>query len=207
VTNRWFSFWDWLLLYLPAMLMAVLALGSYWLVRTTPPSESAPVPTLLSHTPDYMMDGFSVQSFDTEGRLRSIVKGTQARHYPDTQWTEIDAIRIRSFDTKGRVTNASALRGLSNEDGSEVQLLGNALVVRDPDLTTQPDPTPRMQYKGEFLHAFIDTEMVTSHLPVEIERGKDRFFGDTMDFDNVAQTLKLEGRVRGTIVPKKQKSE
>lgn len=205
--NRWFSFWDWLLLYLPAMLMAVLALGSYWLVRTTPPSQSAPAPTLLSHTPDYMMYGFSVQTFDTAGRLRSIVKGTQARHYPDTLWTEIDAIRIRSFDTKGRITNASALRGLSNEDGSEVQLLGNALVVRDADLTTQPDPTPRMQYKGEFLHAFIDTEMVTSHLPVEIERGRDRFSGNTMDFDNVAQTMKLEGRVRGTIVPKKQKPE
>jgi lipopolysaccharide export system protein LptC len=49
--------------------------------------------------------------------------------------------------------------------------------------------------------------MVTSHLPVEIERGSDRFSGNTMNFDNVAQTLKLEGRVRGTIVPKKQKPE
>jgi len=207
VKSRWFSFWDWLLLYLPAMLMAVLALGSYWLVRTTPPLESAPVPTLRTHTPDYLMYGFSIQSFDTVGRLRSIVKGTQARHYPDTQWTEIDAIHIRSFDTKGRITNASALRGLSNEDGSEVQLLGNALVVRDADLTTKPDPTPRMQYKGEFLHAFMDTEIVKSHLPVEIERGNDHFAGNTMDFDNVAQTLKLEGRVRGTIIPKKQKLE
>ena len=64
-----------------------------------------------------------------------------------------------------------------------------------------------MQYKGEFLHAFINTEMVTSHLPVEIDRGSDRFSGNTMNFDNVAQTLKLEGRVRGTIVPKKQKPE
>ena len=62
------------------------------------------------------------------------------------------------------------------------------------------------QYKGEFLHAFIDTEIVKSHLPVEIERGNDRFSGNTMDFDNIAQTLKLEGRVRGTIVPKKSKA-
>ena len=206
MTHRWFRFWDGLLLYLPAMLMAVLALGSYWLVRTTPPIEAAPVPALRSHTPDYLMYGFSIASFDTTGRLRSVVKGTQARHYPDTQWTEIDAIHIRSFDTQGRITNASALRGLTNEDGSEVQLLGNALVVRDADPSTRPDPTPRMQYKSEFLHAFIDTEIVKSHLPVEIERGDDHFSGNTMDFDNIAQTLKLEGRVRGTLVPKKSKA-
>ena len=188
------------------MLMAVLALGSYWLVRTTPPIEATPAPALRSHTPDYLMYGFSIASFDTTGRLRSVVKGTQARHYPDTQWTEIDAIHIRSFDTQGRITNASALRGLTNEDGSEVQLLGNALVVRDADPSTRPDPTPRMQYKSEFLHAFIDTEIVKSHLPVEIERGDDHFSGNTMDFDNIAQTLKLEGRVRGTLVPKKSKA-
>jgi len=47
----------------------------------------------------------------------------------------------------------------------------------------------------------MDTEVVTSNLPVELLRGKDRFTGNSMEFDNGEQTLQLRGRVRGTLVP------
>ena len=44
---------------------------------------------------------------------------------------EIDQPRIRTIDEKGQLTVATANRALSNGDGSEVQLFGNAVVVRD----------------------------------------------------------------------------
>lgn len=197
--------WERSMLYLPIACMGVLALGTYWLVQSTPEAEpSAPV-SAQRHSPDYFMDAFSVRSFDAEGRLRSEVSGHSARHYPDTQWLEIDSIRIRSFDAQGRLTTASAERGLTNENGSEVQLMGTARVVREAN-PAQPGQaaqaaTPRMEYRGEFLHAFLQTERVTSHLPVELLRGNDRFTADRLEFDNVAQTLSLQGRVRGTLVP------
>jgi lipopolysaccharide export system protein LptC len=58
-----------------------------------------------------------------------------------------------------------------------------------------------MQYRSEFLHAFMNTERIKSHKPVELLRGKDSFSADSMDFDNAAQVLQLDGRVRGTLVP------
>jgi lipopolysaccharide export system protein LptC len=58
-----------------------------------------------------------------------------------------------------------------------------------------------MEYRGEFLHAFLTTEKVKSHKPVELLRGQDRFTADSLDFDNVDQILQLQGRVRGTLVP------
>jgi len=122
--------WDRFLLYLPLACMAVLALGSYWVVRSTPPVQSAAPERVRRHDPDYFMDGFSVKTFDANGHMRSEVMGDKVRHYPDTQWLDIDGIHIRSFDAKGNLTTASADRGLTNEDGSEVQLLGHALVVR-----------------------------------------------------------------------------
>lgn len=199
--NFLYEAWERFLLYLPLMVMGTLALGTYWLVRSTPVPEVAQAERERGHEPDYFMHGFSIKTYDATGRMRSEVQGDVARHYPDTKWIEIDSIRIRSFDAQGRLTTASALRGLTNDSGSEVQLMGKAVVVREADKTSNGKTTPRMEYRGEFLHAFMDTELVKSHQPVELMRGKDRFTADAMEFDNVDQVMHLRGRVRGTLVP------
>jgi lipopolysaccharide export system protein LptC len=197
--------WDRFLLYLPLVFMGTLALLTYWLVRTAPPIAEPETKKAISHSPDYFLEGFSVKTFDATGRIKSEVSGEKARHFPDTQWLEIDSIRIRSFDESGRLTTATATRGLTNEDGSEVQLIGKAVVVREAD-TTGIKTTPRTEYRGEFLHAFLNTEQVKSSKPVELLRGKDRFSADSLDFDNIEQRLVLQGRVRGTLVPESAKS-
>jgi lipopolysaccharide export system protein LptC len=197
--------WDRFLLYLPLAFMGLLALGTYWMVRSAPPPAQPAVQRPVRHEPDYFMQGFSIKTFDSAGRVRSEVMGDYVRHYPDTRWLEIDGIRIRSFDAKGNLSVASADRGLTNEDGSEVQLMGNAQVVRESISMPGEKPTPKMQFRGEFLHAFLTTERLLSHKPVELQRGSDRFTADRMDFDNVEQVLQLTGRVQGTLVPVPQK--
>lgn len=192
---------DKLALYLPIILMGVFALGTYWLVRSTPALLAPPPAPLVQHEPDYFMRGFSVKTFDATGRLKSEVFGTEARHYPDTDTLEIDGVRIRSFDAVGRLTTATARRALTNGDASEVQLFGSALVVREPVLDTAGRLQPRMEFRGEFLHAFMETERIKSDKPVDLRRGSDRFTADSMDFDNLNRVMQLTGRVKGTLVP------
>lgn len=193
--------WERLSLYLPMILMGVLALGTYWLVRSTPllmlPEQEAPA----RHEPDYFMRKFSVKTFDGAGRLKSEVLGTDARHYPDTDTLEIDLVHIRSFNEEGRLTTATAKRAVTNGDASEVQLFGDARVVREPVVNKAGQLQPRMEFRGEFLHAFMDTERVKSHKPVELIRGRDQFTADTMDFDNLDRVMELKGRVKGILVP------
>ena len=193
--------WDRFVLYLPLLMMTALALATYWLVHSVPTASVSMLQAPLTHDPDYFMHGFSVRTFDAEGRVRSEVLGEKARHYPDTQLLEIDGIRIKSYDDKGRVTTATANRGLTNEDTSEVQLLGNAVVVREASASEGDVSRPRMEYRGEFLHAFMTSERVISHKPVVLIRGKDRFSADTLDYDNVEQVIQMRGRVRSTLDP------
>jgi lipopolysaccharide export system protein LptC len=193
--------WDRIAVYLPIILMGLMALGTYWLARNTPMAAPAEPKRPATHEPDYFMRRFSVKTFDAAGRLRSEVYGTEARHHPDTDTLEIDQPRIRSFDARGRLTVATARLALSNADASEVQLFGDAVVTRAA--TTGPDgkPQPRLEFRGEFLDAFLDTERVKSNKPVELLRGDDRFTADSMDFDNSEQVLELRGRVRGRLTP------
>lgn len=193
--------WDRLSLYLPVILMGVLALGTYWLVRSAPVFLAAVPERAVTHDPDYFMKKFSVKTFDATGRLKSEVTGAEARHFPDTDTLEIDQVRIRSFNAEGQLTVATAKRALSNADGSEVQLFGDARVVRDAMNGSTGKSTPRLEFKGEYLHAFMKTEQVKSDKPVQLTRGKDSFVADTMDFDNQARVMQLRGRVKGQLVP------
>jgi len=199
------SAWDRGSLYLPILLMGLLALGTYWLVQETPGPSAAVSEKPPRHMPDYFMKNFSVRTFLDSGKLKSEVSGASARHFPDNDVLEIDAIRIRAFDEQGRLTTATALRALTDGEGSEVQLFGNAVVVREAMIDASGKPVPRMEFRGEYLHAFLDNERITSDRPVEIRRGSDVFVADSLDFDNVHQVMLMRGRVRGTMVPQAAK--
>ena len=194
--------WDRLAIYLPVILMGLMALGTYWLARNTPTLAPAQAQVAVGHDPDYFMRRFSVKTFDAGGRLKSEVFGTEARHYPDTDTMEIDKPRILSFNARGELTEATAQKALTNGDGSEVQLIGDAVVTREAVTDAAGVTRPRLEFRGEFLHAFLNTERVKSHKPVTLTRGTDRFTADSMDYDNLDRLMNMQGRVRGVLVPK-----
>ena len=197
--------WDRMAVYLPVVLMGFLALASWWLVRSAPPVSSGAQEPTRGHEPDYFMQGFSVKNFGAQGQLLSDVRGDMGRHYPDTDTLEIDRMRLRSQDAAGRVTRATADRALSNADGSEVQLFGNARVVREPGTGALSQTQPQLAFEGEFLHVWPQLERVSSNKPVALTRGKDRFTADGLAYDNTAQVLELHGNVRGSLAPRKIK--
>ena len=196
--------WDRLSIYLPIAVMALMALGTYWLVQNTPKPVATPVEQSSRSDPDYYMKDFSVTTFVEAGRLKSEVFGTAARHYPDTDTLEIDRVRIRSFDEQGRLTTATANRGLTNGDATIVELFGNALLIRAAQPGHNGTVQPRIEFRGEYLHSNTETERVKSNKPVELRRGNDVFVGDTMDYDNLGRVMVMQGRVKGQIVPVKR---
>ena len=203
VLRRWRRVFDRLSIYLPIVLMALLALGTYWMLKNTP-APLAPTPEKpLMHEVDYYMHKFAVKTFDSSGKLKSEVAGIELRHFPDSDTVEIDKVRIRSFDVQGRLTTATADRALSNADGSEVQLFGNAEVVREAVTDASGQALPRLEFRGDFLHAFLNDERIKSHLPVTLTRGQDRFSGDSLFYDNLARVAQLQGRVKGMLMPRK----
>ena len=182
--------------YLPLLLMGVLALGTWWLVKNTPVVEPAQEAGPLRHEPDYQMSRFLVRRFAPEGAMRAQIEGDTMRHFPDTDTLEIDNPRIRAVAADGRVTLASARSALSNGDGSEVQLRGGAHVLRESLGGDEP-----IEFRGEFLHAFLDTERVRSHLPVIVTWGRTEVRADAMEYDNLERVVELRGRVTASFPP------
>jgi lipopolysaccharide export system protein LptC len=124
--------------------------------------------------------------------LRARIDGDVLRHYGDTDTSEIDAPRVTAHASDGRVTHASADRALANGDASEVQLLGNARVTSESPGSGEPP----LQFRGEFLHAFLRTEQLRSHLPATLTQGATEIHGDALRYDNVERVVQLDGHVR-----------
>lgn len=198
--------WDRASVYAPLLLMLLLALGSYWLVRNTPGTSPAAATSQAKEGVDYFMRRFTIKSYGPDGALQSELVGAEGRHFADTDVLEVDEARLRNVNLAGDVTNATGNRAYSNGDGSEIQLVGNAVVVRegriDRPAAGPPRPVPRLEFQGEFLHVFVNEERVKSHKPVVLIRGSDRFTGDTFEYNHLSGVADLKGRVKGYLVPR-----
>ena len=182
--------------YLPLLLMAFLASGTWWLVKNTPsfddPAEAAP----LRHVPDYQMQGFELQRIAADGLLSVRIEGTELRHYPDNDTMEIDGVQLRALGADGSVTLARASRALSNGDGSELQFMGNVQVQRfEADSRSgEPQAVPQLVVRGEFLQVLANTEQLRSHLPVQISYAGGELQAQGFEFDHVRGLMNFSGR-------------
>jgi lipopolysaccharide export system protein LptC len=176
-----------------------LALATWWLVQNTPRPEQVREAPDLRHEPDYLMQGFTLQRFGADGRLRVQVRGTQLRHYPDTDTLEIDGVTIRAMAPDGSLTHATARRALTNGDASEVQLLGAARVVHDGS-----GDRAQIEFESEFLEALLDSERLRSHLPVRLRQGSSEMRVGAIDYDHVTRIGQLGAPVRARLdVPRR----
>lgn len=184
--------------YVPLAVMAVVAAGTWWLVQNAPSLDTPRPAAEVRVDPDVEMTGVRIQRFAADGRLQTQIEGARLRHFPATDTLEIDAARIRSVDAAGRVTVATAKRALSSGDGSEVQLFGDADVVREPTGREEA-----VRFQGEFLHAFRNAEQLRSHLPVTVTQGGSVVQAGSMFYDHATRVVELGGRTRATFAPRR----
>ncbi len=182
--------------YLPLVLMALLALGTWWLVKNTPRPAAGDDSAAVRSDPDYEMRDFAITRFAPDGRATVRLEGAWLRHYPDTDRIEIERARFHATAPDGRVTQAQAERALANGDASEWQLSGGARVV------AQMRSGAPLELDSEFLHVFVRTERIRSHLPVRGRQGPDEIHAGGIDVDNLAQRMQLNPPVRSIFSPR-----
>jgi lipopolysaccharide export system protein LptC len=182
--------------YLPILLMAALALATWWLVKNSPKPPGEVAPRAVSAEPDYTMSGFALERFAPDGRLMLRIEGAQMRHYPATDRIEIDGAQIQAWSPAGRLTRASAARAVGTGDGSELQLLGGAEVVGE-DAAGVP-----LLMRSEFLHAFFIDERVESDRPVLVRHGATELRAAGLLYAHASQRLELKGPLKVTLTPR-----
>lgn len=182
--------------YLPLLLMALLALATWWLVKHTPGAPPVREAAVDSGLPDYTMRSFVLQRYAADGRPTARLEGRELRHYPGDGRIEIDALQLQAFLPDGRVMTATARRAVSNDVATELQLQGGA-EVRGTDSGGRP-----VEIRSEFLHAFVETELVRTHLPVTVSQGPNQLRAGGLVYDGRRRVLEFQGPVRASLRPR-----
>jgi lipopolysaccharide export system protein LptC len=194
---------DRLTIYLPLILFALLALSSWWLVRSMPELLPPGIDKKFRQDPDYRLDHFTVKSFDASGRMVREVTGASATHFPATQALHIQDIRVFAENDTGVQIRAQAQQGISTEADQRFSLQGQARVTRTaPGPSAARAATSPLSLQGERLTFLTDEERLLSELPVELQRGNQVITAQTLNFDTRNGQYELQGRVRALLPPR-----
>ncbi len=90
----------------------------------------------------------------------------------------------------------AARRALANGDGSEVQLIGDAHVVRPARGKEEA-----IDFRSEFLQAFRNLERVRSQVPVVVTQGGSSVRAGGMEYDNLTRVVDLKGHTSAVFRP------
>lgn len=197
--RRWRLAVERLSIYMPAALMAMLALGSYWLLRSTPPAPEPVAERPLLHDPSDVMRRFSVRTHGLDGQLKSELLGQEARRFEDNGSMEVDQPRMRWFSPQGVLTTAQADLVRTNAERDDYLLRGHAVVVRNAAQLPDGQRLERLEFQGEHLRILTKEERVVSDQPVLLVRGRNRITAGSLDWSERDRVANLRGRVQAVL--------
>lgn len=183
----------------PLVLVLALALLTFWLERTVRDEEVHP--SQRRHDPDYLVEQFVVTKFNAAGALESTVSAAKMVHYPDDDSTELVAPRVVQAKANEPRMTLSADRGAISQNGEELFLFGNALLVREAGGGRSE---ARMQ--SSFLHVIGARSLVRTDREVHFFESARTLSGRGMEYHNETSQLFLRNQVRARFEPTRKKA-
>jgi len=173
------------------IVLALLAALTLWIDRIVqPPSPKRDGST--RHDPDYIVTNFRINRTDIDGNPAYDLSGTDMRHYPDNDTTDVLKPIFHQFSLTKPTTQVTGERGQISPNGENVYFMDNVKLVRAA--------TPQ---KGEltlltsFLHAMPDQGILKTDKPVTILQAPRTVIHATgMELDKKERTIKLFNRVK-----------
>jgi lipopolysaccharide export system protein LptC len=185
--------------YLPLLLMALIALGTWWLVRQTPLREPPAAAVALPGVPDYTMERFALQRFGADGRLRLQLEGRELRHYAQDDRIVVDDARLQARADDGARVQARARRASADAEGHQVDLHGDVAVVLAPPPGRAAEADAEL--RGEFLQVLVQAQRLRSDRPVTLVHGRNRVDAAGVEVDQRTRQVVLAGPLRASLLP------
>ena len=182
----------------PLVLMLSLAGLTFWLERTVREEEGVH-PSLRRHDPDYVVDNLTHTRFNVQGLVESTLAAAKMLHYPDDDSTDLVTPRlVQTKPNEPRVT-LTADRATLSQDGAEVFLYDNVLLVREAG----PE-RPETRMRTSFMHVVSAHSVIRTDRDVVITEDDRVLSGRGMEYHNDTKELFLRERVRGRFEPRKK---
>lgn len=175
----------------PIALLAALAGLTFWLSHVTD-AEDLSRRAKQRHDPDFFIERFTIDRFDSQGIRTQSLLAAKMTHYPDDDSTEVRMPDL-TYHKAGRPTRIRADDGWLSPNGKEVRLKGNVLLVR-----AAAPGSPETVLQTEALTVFPDDEFARGQVPVTVRQGGATVSGNSIEYRGKENIVTLQGHARGT---------
>lgn len=185
----------------PLLLMGALTLVTFYLVEKNTPQEKSTIERVRLHEPDYIIKQGSLSALNEIGATKYRVLGNKLTHYDDDASMDIVTPRMRLFQVDKAPVTVKADTGHLDGDLTIMDLYDNAEIFRPAQAATETQPASlRMLASSSYFKVFINDDIIETPKPVTLEQGMSIMnSNDGGIFNNVDQSMKLSGQVKGRI--------
>jgi len=185
----------------PLLLMGLLTLLTFYLVEKNTPPEKSTIERVRLHEPDYTIQDGTLTALNELGSTKYRVIGKKLIHYDDDASIDIQTPRMRLFQTDKAPVTVKADTGHLDGDLTILDLYDNAEIFRPAQAATDTQPASlRMLASSSYFKVFINDDIIETDKPLTLEQGMsimNSTAGGT--FNNVDQSMRLSGQVKGRI--------
>lgn len=180
----------------PLLMALLLAVLSYALERAVrdAPLDAEP----RRHDPDYIVERFVITNYGADGSVESRFNADKMMHYPDDGTTDVFAPRATLSKPGEPRYRGRAARAAVADDGEELFLYDDVVVVREADATR-----PEARLETQFLHVVGGQALARSGREIRLREGERELSGRGMEFHQESGQFILRDHVRGRFVPQK----
>lgn len=182
---------------LPLILVAMLAVFTFWLDRL-----AQPVPTGVSgasrHDPDYLVEGLSAMRMNTAGATAYTLSAKKMVHYPDDDTTLLTTPRLVSLEPDKAPITITSKQALVSSNGKNVYFRDDVHLTR-----AAFGDSSEMQMNTSYLHVIPDDRVAQTDRPVVLTDMATTVTAAGLELNSETRMLKLQGRVHGTYDPNK----
>lgn len=185
----------------PLLLMGLLTLITFYLVEKNTPQEKSTIERVRQHVPDYTINEGILSALNELGSTKYRVTGKKLIHYEDDASIDIMTPRMRLFQADKAPVTVKADTGHLDGDLNIMDLYDNAEIYRPAQPATETQPASlRMLASSSYFKVFINDDIIETNKPVVLEQGMSIMnSNDGGTFNNVDQSMRLSGRVKGRI--------
>ncbi|MES2071361.1 MAG: LPS export ABC transporter periplasmic protein LptC [Pseudomonadota bacterium] len=190
-------------LWLMVAMLAVVALGSFWVLEVMRRNNEEGNSRSAARTePDYYVENFNFVKLSNDGKSNYHITGKRMTHRPRDDDYEIQQPQINSFDEDKTPVTMTADRAVIAQkkalnqplkDSDEVHLYGNVNIERPDGITSK-----YMKLQSEYLLLLPDLNTMKTDKAVTLLTTRSETHAIGMEANSLTQEIQLLSKVHGT---------
>ena len=183
---------DRLVTWSPLILLALLAVMSFWLDRKVQPQAHRPDGS-TRHDPDFIIEGFSAVKMNPDGTRRYALAAKRMVHFPDDNSTQLESPRLVYFDYERSPVTIRSETADAVQGGDDVYFRGNVQIIRSAYAGNA-----ELGVFTSFLHVIPDKDLAKTDKPVRMVDGNSTASSVGLEFNNYSREIKLLSEVKAS---------